>query len=163
MRLDARVIYEGFGRRLLAGLMDVVLASGLIATLVLLRLVTQEGPPSASALAGDLSGLSLHGVWLLAMFCSAQILFWRFLAATPGMLLLGCLVLRADSGGRLSLLQSLVRCAALWLGLACLGIGVLWSIWDRRHQGLHDKLVGSVVVREDESLMALDELLGGVK
>lgn len=163
MRLDARVTYEGFGRRLLAGLMDVVLASGLIATLVLLRLVTQDGPPSASALARDLSGLSLHGVWLLAMVCSAQTLFWRFLAGTPGMLLLGCLVLRADSGGRLSLLQSLVRCAALWLGLACLGVGVLWSIWDRRHQGLHDKLVGSVVVREDESLMVLDELLGGVK
>jgi uncharacterized RDD family membrane protein YckC len=39
----------------------------------------------------------------------------------------------------------------------------LWSIWDRRHQGLHDKLAGSVVIKEDESLMALDELLESVK
>jgi uncharacterized RDD family membrane protein YckC len=100
---------------------------------------------------------------MLAMIFSVQTLFWSFLAATPGMLLLGCRVVRGDNGKHLSLAQSLARCAGLWLGLACLGIGVLWSIWDRRHQGLHDKLVGSVVVREDESLMSLDELLGIVR
>jgi len=63
----------------------------------------------------------------------------------------------------LSLPRSLLRGTGLWLGLAGLGVGVLWIIWDPRHQGLHDKLAGSVVIREDESLMALDELLGGVK
>jgi uncharacterized RDD family membrane protein YckC len=100
---------------------------------------------------------------LLAAIFSAQTLFWTFLAATPGMLLIGCQVLRADKGERLSLWQSLARGAGLWLGLACLGVGVLWSIWDPHHQGLHDKLVGSVVTKEDESLMALDELLESVK
>jgi uncharacterized RDD family membrane protein YckC len=149
MRLGAGVTYEGFGRRLLAGLVDLVLML--------------ENPPRASALVAELSGLRSHGLWLLGMILSAQSLFWTFLAATPGMLLLGCQVLRAGSGRHLSLPRSLVRCAGLWLGLACLGVGVLWIIWDPRHQGLHDKLAGSVVVKEDESLMALDELLEGVK
>ena len=155
--------YEEFWRRLLSGLVDLTLVLVVIVTLALLGLATDQNPPRASALVADLSALRSHGLWLLAIILSAQTLFWAFLAATPGMLLLGCQVLRADRGGRLSLLQSLVRCLGLWLGLACLGVGVLWSIWDPRHRGLHDKLAGSVVVKEDESLMALDELLEGVK
>ena len=155
--------YEGFWRRLLSGLVDLTLVLVVIVTLALLGLATDQNPPRASALVADLSALRSHGLWLLAMILSAQTLFWAFLAATPGMFLLGCQVLRAGRGGRLSLLQSLVRCLGLWLGLACLGVGVLWSIWDPRHRGLHDKLAGSVVVKEDESLMALDELLEGVK
>jgi len=157
------VTYEEFWRRLLSGLVDLTLVLVVIVTLALLGLATDQNPPRASALVADLSALRSHGLWLLAIILSAQTLFWAFLAATPGMLLLGCQVLRADRGGRLSLLQSLVRCLGLWLGLACLGVGVLWSIWDPRHRGLHDKLAGSVVVKEDESLMALDELLEGVK
>ena len=163
MRLDARMTYEGFGRRLLAGLVDLILTLVVVVTLVLLGLASDENPPRASALVAVLSGLWSHGLWLLGMILSAQALFWTFLAATPGMLLLGCQVLRAGSGRHLSLPRSLVRGTGLWLGLACLGVGVLWSIWDPRHQGLHDKLAGSVVVKEDESLMALDELLESVK
>ena len=155
MRAGAPVIYEGFPRRLLAGLVDLMLALAVM----LLGVATEERPPSTSALIAVLAGLSDHGPWVLAMIFSAQTLFWRFLAATPGMLLVGCQVLRVKSGRRLSLLQCLARGVGLWLGLACLGVGVLWSIWDRRHQGLHDKLVGSMVVKEDEALMTLDELL----
>jgi len=39
----------------------------------------------------------------------------------------------------------------------------LWILRDPRNQGLHDKLAGSVVVKEDESLMTLDELLRGLQ
>ena len=163
MRLGAGVTYEGFGRRLLAGFVDLALVLVVVVTLVLLGLAGEQSPPRASALVADLSGLGSYGPWLLAMIVSAQSLFWTFLAATPGMLLLGCQVLRAGDRRRLSLPRSLVRCAGLWLGLACLGVGVLWIIWDPRHQGLHDKLAGSVVVKEDESLKTLDELLEGLK
>jgi len=163
MRSGDQMIYEGFGRRLLAGIIDSALAFLLMVFLVLVRFAVGGSSPSPSALMAELSGLSVFAPWLLAMICSAQTLFWRFLAATPGMLLLGCQVVRADNGKPISLLQSLARCAALWLGLACLGIGVLWIIWDRRHQGLHDKLVGSVVIKEDESRIPLDELLGVIE
>jgi uncharacterized RDD family membrane protein YckC len=161
MNGDHRVTYEGFGRRMLAGVIDCALAFLLIAFLVLLRFAVEGSRPSPSELTAELSGLSFHGLWLLAMVCSAQILFWRFLSATPGMLLMGCEVVRADNARSLSMLRSLVRCAGLWLGLACLGVGVLWIIWDPRQQGLHDKLVGSVVIKEDESRVPLDELVGG--
>lgn len=163
MTSDGHVSYEGFGRRLLAGLIDFALVFLLIVFLVLVRFAVEGARPSPSALLADFSGQLSHGPWLLAMICSAQSLFWRFLSATPGMHLLGCQVVRADNAEPISLLQSLARSVGLWLGLACLGLGILWIIWDPRHQGLHDKLVGSVVIKEDESRIPLDKLLGAVE
>lgn len=153
MRIDARVTYEGFGRRLLAGLVDLILALVATAALVLAAIMVGVDPTE----------LQRYVVlWLAAVF-SIQTLCWTFFAATPGMLLLGSQVLGANTGRRISLARSVLRCLGLWSGLACLGVGVLWSIRDPRHQGLHDKLVRSVVVTEDESLMALDELAEGFK
>jgi uncharacterized RDD family membrane protein YckC len=163
MKMDARVTYERFGRRLLAGLVDVTFVLIAVATLVLLVLAASEDPPPLSTLGADLFGYWMHALWWLALVFAAQISCWTILAATPGMLLLGCQVLSVDSGRRLSWLRSCVRCLGLWLGLACLGIGVLWIIRDPRRQGLHDKLARSVVVREDESLLTLEELVEGVK
>ena len=37
-----------------------------------------------------------------------------------------------------------------WLvGLASLGLGLLWIIWDEKRQGWHDKLSGTMVVKPD--------------
>lgn len=156
MRLDGSVVYEGLGRRVLCGVIDLVLAAIVAGSLMLLGFVTGASVPDASRLAGPAG-------WSLAMTVSAQTLCWTFLRGTPGMLLMGCQVLDARTGARLALARSLARAVALWVGLACLGVGVLWIIRDTRHRGLHDLLAGSVVVREDESLLTLDELAGGAK
>ena len=159
LSIDARVVYVSFGRRLLAGLMDIALVALVVVTLTLLGLAAEDSPPLKSALLTGLAGLRSSAIWWLLVMFVAQTLFWSYLAATPGMLLLGTQVLRADTGRRLSLVRSLVRGTGLWLGVACLGLGILWSIWDRRNRALHDLLVGSVVVKEDESLMALEDLM----
>lgn len=163
MKLDARVVYEGFGRRLLAGLIDLAFVVLFVLTLVLLRQAIEESPPPASAVLSGLAALWPGGLWLLALIFLAQTLFWAWFSATPGMLLLGCQVLRAANGAPISLPESVLRGVGLWLGLACLGLGALWSIWDPRHRGVHDILAGTVVVKEDESLMTLDELLRGIE
>ena len=146
---------------MLCGVIDLALAAIVAGTLLLLGVVTGAGAPGASI--ADASRLAGSAGWSLAMAVSAQTLLWTFLRGTPGMLLMGCQVLDARTGARLALARSLARAVALWLGLACLGVGVLWIIRDTRHRGLHDLLAGSVVVREDESLLTLDELAGGAK
>ena len=163
MKIDDRVFYEGFGRRLLAGLVDLSLLLVAIATLALIALVAGGDAASVSEMVAEPAVSRTQALAWLGVVLGLQSLCWTFLGATPGMLLLGCQVLDAESGRRLSLPRSGLRCLGLWLGLACLGVGVLWSIRDPRHQGLHDKLARSVVVREDESLLELDELAESLK
>lgn len=163
MRLDSRVVYESFWRRLAAGIIDLVLVFVAAAALGLLVLSSSEEPSGVLDSIADWPGLARYGAWSLAALALAQVAFWRYLGATPGMLLLGCQVVGAKSGRRLTLVASALRWLALWAGLACMGIGVLWIFRDARNQGLHDKLAGSLVVREDESLMALEELAENLK
>lgn len=163
MRAGAPIVYEGFWRRMLAGLVDLTLALVGIVTLTIVGLLLDGTAPEAPGLAADLAGVAGYGGWLMGMTIAVQALFCTFLGGTPGMLLLGCQVLDVRTLQRLPLARSCARAAGLWLGLACLGVGVLWIIRDPRHQGLHDKLARSVVIREDESLLTLNELLGSVK
>ena len=159
MNLDASATYEGFGRRLLAGLIDVFLLLVLAATVALLGVISGAGSLDEPIIAEYQAILVRQGVWWLAAAGVAIVPMWAFLGASPGMLLVGSRVVAAQSGRRLSLVQSAVRAIGLALGVAALGIGIAWCIWDPRHQGLHDKLARSVVVREDESLMTLEELV----
>lgn len=163
MRLDAALAYESFWRRMLAGCVDLALAIVILVTVVLLNLSTDATPPRAADLATDVSALARSAGWLTAAILPTQALFWTLVAATPGMLLLGSQVLDEKTRQRLSLGKSFARAVGLWVGLACLGVGVLWILRDVRHRGLHDKLVGSVVITEDESLLSLDELIGDNK
>lgn len=160
MRTDTGETVERFRRRVLAAVIDSLLLCLLVATIVLTRLAVAGSPPAAGDFAAGLADIPRHAAVLAAMVLAAQTLFWAFLAATPGMLLAGSRVVLARTGRRLSLLRSAIRALGLWVGLACLGVGVLWAIRDPRGQGLHDKLVGAVVVTEDESRIPLDELVG---
>lgn len=157
------VAYESFWRRMLAGCVDLTLAVVILVTLVVLDLSVDAAPPRAVDVTTGLSKLARSAGWLSAAIVSAQALFWATVAATPGMLLLGSQVLDEKSRRRLSLQKSFARAVALWIGLACLGVGVLWILRDPRRRGLHDKLVGAMVITEDESLLALDELIGDVE
>lgn len=160
MNLDGRATYEGFARRLLAGLIDIFLLMLLAATVALVGVITSADVLEAPLIDEYAAHLLRQAPWWLAAAGLALAPMWTFLGATPGMLLVGSRVVASKSGRRLTLAQSAVRAIGLTLGLAALGIGILWCLRDARHQGLHDKLARSVVVREDESLMTLEELVG---
>ncbi|BAL86994.1 hypothetical protein AMIS_17740 [Actinoplanes missouriensis 431] len=76
----------------------------------------------------------------MAVYCA---LFWHLAGCTPGMALLGLRVVRVD-GRPIGWVSALVR----GLLLAYLPIIALWLLVDRRHQGLHDKLARTTVVRD---------------
>lgn len=89
---------------------------------------------------------------LLTLYC------WTCLGGTPGKLLMGCEMVDARSGQHLSLRQALLRYMAYGLSLLPLGLGFFWIAFDPRKQGLHDRLAGTLVVREDESDLSLAQL-----
>jgi len=78
----------------------------------------------------------------------SAILFWKNRKATPGKILLKLSVVDARTGNALSLKQSVVRYFAYIVSMIPLCAGFLWILFDLRKQAWHDKIAGSVVVRE---------------
>jgi uncharacterized RDD family membrane protein YckC len=87
---------------------------------------------------------SAYLVALPAAFAVYNALFWMLAGRTPGLALLGLRVV-AVRGHSLSLSWPSALVRAVVLGL--FPIGALWALVDRRHQALHDKIAGTVVVR----------------
>jgi uncharacterized RDD family membrane protein YckC len=79
---------------------------------------------------------------LPASLVTYNVLFWGLAGRTPGMALVGVRVV-TSRGGPVSWLAALVRAVVL----AAFPLGALWVPVDRRHQGVHDKLARTVVIR----------------
>jgi len=104
--------------------------------------------------AQTLRGLATIGLVTLVVGLVYELGFLLWKAATPGKLLVGLRVRRWAPGEPLT--AGVV--ARRWIGyqgvsqIPSVGpiyalIDVLWPLWDRRRQALHDKLAGTCVVR----------------
>jgi uncharacterized RDD family membrane protein YckC len=71
---------------------------------------------------------------------------WR--GTTLGGMVLGLRVVRID-GRPIDRTVALVRAIAAILSGLCIGIGWFWACWDERRQTWHDRLAGTVVIRDD--------------
>jgi uncharacterized RDD family membrane protein YckC len=78
----------------------------------------------------------------------AVMLAWR--GTTLGGLVLGLRVVRLD-GRPIDRPVALVRALGAVLSGLCLGVGWFWASWDERRQTWHDRLAGTVVIRDDEA------------
>lgn len=114
----------GFGRRLAAVVVD------WLACLLLVRLFLpgiDYGTPSSS-------------LATMGFFLAELTLFTWLVGASFGQRLLGIAVVRLDGGGGPGLVRALLRSLQV-----CLLVPAL--VWDRDGRGLHDRSVGTVVVR----------------
>jgi uncharacterized RDD family membrane protein YckC len=73
--------------------------------------------------------------------------FWVWRAQTPGMIVFGMRVVRADNGQPIDLGRAILRYIGLIISFLVIFLGVIWVAFDSRKQGWHDKLAGTVVVR----------------
>jgi uncharacterized RDD family membrane protein YckC len=78
----------------------------------------------------------------------AVIVFWIARQATPGKLAVSAKIVDARTGGALSVGQSIGRYLGYFVSALPLGLGLIWVAFDGRKQGWHDKLAGTVVIRE---------------
>lgn len=139
--------YAGFWRRLAATLVDLVLVVS-IAALV----ATATGEP---AFRGTLDtqgsdrefSLTASGWtnWVLFLY---YVVLGAILRRTPGKWTLGLEIVRADDGGPCSTLRHIGRTLGYVLDVMTFFIGYLWIAVDGRKQALHDKVSGTVVVRQ---------------
>lgn len=80
----------------------------------------------------------------------AAILFWRYRGATPGKMAISAKIVDQRSGGAPTTGRLVVRYFAYIVSALPLMLGFAWIAVDRRKQGFHDKIAGTVVVYDDD-------------
>lgn len=130
--LATTTVPAGFGRRLLATLIDTVLGLALV-----------------WAVFGDPASLTPETRFVLDWVVPAvtTVLLWTLWQATPGKMLLGVRIVDAQTGGAPTLGQYVFRYVGYYAAILPLGLGLLWIFFDPGKRGLHDIMAGTMAVR----------------
>ncbi|RLQ22371.1 RDD family protein [Seongchinamella sediminis] len=78
----------------------------------------------------------------------ATVWFWVKFMGTPGKLALRLRVVDANTGQAISTPKAIGRYLGYYVSILPLMLGIIWVGIDKRKQGFHDKLAGTVVVRQ---------------
>lgn len=139
-------VYVGFWRRVGATLIDTLA----VLAVILPVLIAVYGTNYFSMAQGGLAG-PVDFLMQVVFPAVAVILFWKFRGATPGKMLISARVVDATTLGPLSNGQAIGRYFAYFVSILPLMLGFIWVAFDKRKQGFHDKLAGTLVIEaEDE-------------
>ena len=136
--------YVGFWKRLLAFIVD----SLIVVTIVVALALAIYGPEYVR-LAGKGQTMLFDIVVQGVLPALAAILFWRFRGATPGKMLLSAKIVDAKTLGAPSTGKLIGRYFAYLLSSIFM-LGFIWIAFDKRKQGWHDKLAGTVVIHDED-------------
>ncbi len=137
--------YAGFWIRTGAAIIDTILM-----LIIILPILTAIYGPSYW-----LSESFVQGFWDV-MFnyvlpAIAVIIFWVYKSATPGKMATRLTIVDAKTWGRPSTGQFIGRYLGYYVSMIPLFLGIIWVGIDKRKQGWHDKLAGTVVIRSNKS------------
>ncbi len=145
--------YAGFWIRVLASIIDTFIMLLILAPLMMSiygmnSLTTQMSNENMSYYASSYT-FQGDGNFFLNYVLPAIIIiaFWVFKSATPGKMLTKLSIVDAKTGKKPTLIQFLLRYAGYFLSSIFL-LGFIWVAFDKRKQGFHDKIAGTVVIRD---------------
>jgi uncharacterized RDD family membrane protein YckC len=136
--------YVGFWKRLLAFFIDTLILVTVFVTIAIAiygRRYVQLASQGQTLLFDVLVQFVLPAV--------AAILFWRYRGATPGKMLVSARIVDAATLGAPSTGKLIGRYFA-YIVSSIFMLGFVWIAFDKRKQGWHDKLAGTVVIQEDD-------------
>jgi uncharacterized RDD family membrane protein YckC len=132
--------YVGFWNRTAAALIDSAL-------LLVITLPLQQ---SISGGEFGLSSARLTSFWDVlvgyVLPAAAILVFWKYRSATPGKIFMSAEIVDGVTGGKPSNRQLVLRYVGYYISILPLLLGLIWVAFDRRKQGWHDKLAGTLVV-----------------
>ncbi len=134
--------YAGFWIRVGASLIDTILLMTLIVPLM--SLVYGDDFWTGQAVFFGFWDLILN--YLLPAV--AVILFWNYRSATPGKMALSLKIVDANTGESVPTGRLIGRYLGYYVSIIPFCLGLIWVGIDKRKQGWHDKLAGTVVVRD---------------
>lgn len=134
--------YAGFWIRVGASLIDTILLMIIII-------------PMMSLIYGDdywMGQTMFFGFWDVLLNyvlpAVAVIVFWNYRSATPGKMAFRLKIVDADTGEAVPTGRLIGRYLGYYVSIIPLCLGLIWVGIDKRKQGWHDKLAGTVVVRD---------------
>jgi uncharacterized RDD family membrane protein YckC len=132
--------YAGFWQRAVAFLIDSLIVVVIAMPIIVLAFGADYFSLDPVRRAGDLAIALIVGGIIVA--------FWRYCGATPGKLAVGIKVVDAETGNVPSTGRLVVRLLCYLLSALPLYLGFFWVAVDRRKQGWHDKIAGTVVIQD---------------
>ena len=81
----------------------------------------------------------------------AVIIFWVYKSATPGKMATKLTIVDAKTGEKPSTGQFIGRYLAYYVSMIPLFLVIIWVGIDKRKQGWHDKLAGTVVIKSNKT------------
>lgn len=133
--------YAGFWIRVGAALIDTILVMAIIAP-ILTMIYGQE------YWLGDQFYFGIWDFLFNYIFPAvAVVLFWIYKSATPGKMALRLTMVDSRTGHQPSTGQLIGRYLAYYVSAIPLLLGIIWVGFDKKKQGWHDKLAGTVVIR----------------
>ena len=133
--------YAGFWIRAWASIIDTILILIIIMP-ILIAIYGSDFWDSKSFVAG-----SWDFIFQYILPAIAVIIFWIYKSATPGKMLTGLIIVDAKTGEKPSTRQFIVRYLGYYVSIIPLSLGMIWVGIDKRKQGWHDKLAGTVVIK----------------
>ena len=135
--------YAGFWQRGLAFLIDWLIVVVISMPVIVLAFGAEYFSLDPERRAWDIVTWLLIGIVVVG--------FWRYCGATPGKLALGLKIVDAQTGARPTTGRLVLRFVCYLLSALPLYLGFIWIAIDRRKQGWHDKIAGTVVIHENNS------------
>ena len=141
MNENRELKYAGFWIRLWASIIDSILVL-LIISPIFLVIVGTEFLESEQYTQGPVD------FFISWVFPAIVVLaFWIYKSATPGKMVVSAKIVDAKTGEKPTVGQLVGRYLGYFVSGLPLGLGFFWVAFDRRKQGWHDKLAGTVVIR----------------
>lgn len=146
--------YVGFWARFLAMFIDNIWVT-IVLVLVLLAVFGQDfmamatmGPDASPEMAGAaMQGAAGSVIVQLLLPAILIVGFWMWKATTPGKMVVSAKIVDAKTLGEPSTGQLIVRYVGYFISAFVFGLGFLWVAFDKRKQGWHDKIAGTLVVK----------------
>ena len=88
----------------------------------------------------------MYIIFIIVYFCAFEC---SPVQGTIGKLLLGIQIQNSHDDSRITIMTSLLRLALKLFSILFLGFGILPIIFTKKHQGLHDLIARTVVVKEE--------------
>lgn len=153
--------YAGFGMRMLASLIDSTLSVIILLPLfgifhqiygfdetqrLLATGMLEPENMSREQVVDFVTRQAISFTFQNVLIAIAVIFFWIYKSATPGKMLLKMEIVDVKTGGHPSRRQLIIRYLGYFLAVLPLGLGFVWIHYDKKKQGWHDKLAGTMVV-----------------